>query len=91
MESEARAEAIRRLRSIEGHVRGIERMLEDGHSCVDLVRQMLAVKRALDGVSRILVSNQLRECIMGKATGDERERQQLLTEILEALELAGRP
>ena len=45
MAEECRQEIINRLKSIEGHVRGIERMVENGEYCIDVVNQILAVQQ----------------------------------------------
>jgi len=89
MEREARDEALRRLRSIEGHIRGIERMLEQDCTCVELIRQTLAVRRALDKVSQLLVASHLHRCLAGDARDDLlAERQRTIHELLEALDLS---
>ncbi len=91
MEKEAREELLLRLRSIEGHIRGIQRMLEEDRGCVDVVRQTLAVKRALDRVSRLLVADHLRGCLgcdqEAEPTGP---RERAVQELLDVLELTGR-
>lgn len=91
MDPEARAEALQRLRSIEGHVRGIQRLLEGECSCMELVRQTLAVRRALERVSRVLVAGHLRGCLvegMGGAQPEARER--AIVDLLDVLDLYGR-
>ncbi len=91
MDPESREQALRRLRSIEGHIRGIQRMLEDGRSCTDLVGQTLAVRRALDRVSQLLVSSHLHQCIAtGIAPEIDPERERAIEELLEVLALSGR-
>ncbi len=45
----------RRLKSIEGHVRGIERMVDEDAYCIDVIRQIQAVQAALDKVSSIIL------------------------------------
>ena len=91
MDSQARAEAVQRLRSIEGHIRGIQRLLEEDCSCVGLIRQTLAVRRALEGVSRLLVSGHLRGCLLdGLCNADAEAREQVMTELLDVLDLNGR-
>ncbi len=91
MEQVIREEALQRLRSVEGHIRGIERMLEEDAGCVDLIRQTLAVKRALDRVGQLLVSGHLHSCIAAEMASDEvGERQRAVEELLEVLELSGR-
>ena len=48
MNDDHRKKVLNRLKSIEGHVRGIERMVEEDTYCIDVVRQTIAVQRALD-------------------------------------------
>ncbi|MBV9120558.1 MAG: metal-sensitive transcriptional regulator [Chloroflexi bacterium] len=52
-----------RLRKIEGQVKGIERMLQDGRGCDDVLTQLMAVRSALDGVVSQLVRNHVQECV----------------------------
>lgn len=47
-DSEARAEVLNRLRRAEGQLRGIQRMIEDGESCLKIGQQFSAVRKALD-------------------------------------------
>ena len=47
MPEEVIPKILRRLKSIEGHVRGVSRMVENGNYCIDIVNQILAVERAL--------------------------------------------
>ncbi len=91
MDAEIREEALQRLRNIEGHIRGIERMLADGCGCIDLLRQAIAVRRALDRVSQLLVSSHLRSCLILEASKEiPPEKEQAIEELLELLDLTGR-
>jgi DNA-binding FrmR family transcriptional regulator len=75
-------DAIKRLKNIEGHVRGIEQMVENGEYCIDVIRQIQAVQAALDKVSDIILEGHLHSCVITAIRGenpDERER--VLTEI----------
>ncbi len=91
MEPKAKAEALRRLRTIEGHIRGVQRMLEEESSCLETIRQTLAVRRALDRVSQLLVSSQVRGCLaVGTECADAQERERIVQELLDALELTDR-
>jgi DNA-binding FrmR family transcriptional regulator len=62
----------KRLRRIEGQVRGIQGMVEDDRYCIDILTQISAVQAALDKVALGLVDEHTRHCVMG-AEGDERE------------------
>jgi DNA-binding FrmR family transcriptional regulator len=52
-----------RLRKIEGQVKGIERMLDDGRSCDDILTQLMAVRSALDSVVSQIVVQHCQECV----------------------------
>jgi DNA-binding FrmR family transcriptional regulator len=78
---------LRRLKSIEGHVRGIERMLEQDAYCIDVIRQIQAVQAALNKVSTIILENHLNSCLITAVRGDEpEERERVLREIAEVFE-----
>ncbi len=75
---------LRRLKSIEGHVRGIERMVEEDAYCIDIIRQIQAVQAALDKVSNLILDNHLNSCLITAVRGDDPEdRERVLKEISE--------
>ena len=59
---ENRARAVVRLRRIEGQVRGVQKMLEDGRYCVEVLQQIDSMQEALRGVSRELLREHLTHC-----------------------------
>lgn len=63
----------RRLRRIEGQVRGLERMIEQDTYCIDVLHQIAAVQGALHKVSLGLISEHLSHCVTDAATGDDQE------------------
>ncbi len=54
---------IRRLKIVEGQVRGLQEMVEKGVYCVDIITQTSAVKQALSGVEDALMENHLKTCV----------------------------
>jgi CsoR family transcriptional regulator, copper-sensing transcriptional repressor len=52
-----------RLRRVEGQVRGIARMIEEGRSCVDVVTQLTAARAALDRVTEQIITSHVDECL----------------------------
>lgn len=64
---------LRRLRRIEGQVRGVERMVEENRYCIDVVTQVTAIQAALDRVALELLSDHAAHCVAGAADGDQRE------------------
>ena len=80
--SDMNQDAVKRLKNIEGHVRGIEQMVESGVYCIDVIKQIHAVQAALDKVSNIILEGHLHTCVVTAVRGenpDERER--VLSEI----------
>ena len=65
---------LKRLRRIEGQVRGVERMVEDDRYCIDVVTQVTAIQAALDKVALELLSDHASHCVIGAAPGDQEER-----------------
>lgn len=61
---------LRRLRRIEGQVRGIERMVEEDKYCVDILDQISAVRAALDKVGLHLMSDHIRGCVADAVSTD---------------------
>jgi CsoR family transcriptional regulator, copper-sensing transcriptional repressor len=84
-------EALKRLKNIEGHVRGIERMLEEDAYCIDVIRQIQAVQSALSKVSTQILEGHLNSCLITAVRGeDPDERERVLKEISEVFDTATR-
>ena len=81
---------VNRFRSIEGHVRGIERMVEQDAYCIDVLKQSIAVQRALEKVNGIILENHLQTCVTTAIRGEEaEERERVIGELLDVFETAG--
>lgn len=81
--------ALRRLKTVEGHVRGIERMVEDGAYCIDVIRQIQAVQAALNKVSSQILEEHLNSCLITAVRGDNPdERERVLKEIADVFDAA---
>ncbi|MDN3904907.1 metal-sensitive transcriptional regulator [Arthrobacter sp. YD2] len=63
---------LRRLRRIEGQVRGIARMVEEDKYCIDILTQVAAINKALHAVSLGLVQDHMSHCVVGAARESER-------------------
>lgn len=91
MESKSGVDISRRLKSVEGHVRGVQRMVDEGAYCIDIVNQILAIQRALKKVSGLVLDHHLHSCVTGAMSGtDEEARERVLHELLEVFEASGR-
>ncbi len=70
--SENKADYLKRLRRIEGQVRGLQRMVEEDVYCIDILTQVSAVTKALQSVAIGLLDEHMRHCVMeAAAKGDD--------------------
>lgn len=81
-----RDDALRRLATIEGHLRGIRKMIEDDDYCVDILKQTHAVKRAIDKLEDALLEGHLQSCVP-EGIRDGRE-EQVVRELQDLFDLA---
>ena len=78
---------LKRLRRIEGQVRGIERMVADERYCIDILTQISAVTTALDAVGLKILGEHVESCVAGAlASGDEDAAKAKSSELLAAVE-----
>ena len=66
-----RDDYVKRLRRIEGQIRGLQRMVEEDRYCADVMTQISSVHEALRGVGRELMRNHLRHCASSALRGDD--------------------
>ncbi len=73
MESvEARRDVINRLKTIKGHIQGIENMVEEGKSCQEVLLQIAAIKSSIEKVGMKLIEDHARDCLIKEdITSDE--------------------
>ncbi|MDR5682441.1 MAG: metal-sensitive transcriptional regulator [Armatimonadota bacterium] len=83
----AKERILARLRSIEGHVGGIVRMVEDDAYCVDVLKQTKAVQAAIDRVNAMLLERHLNHCVSAAIRSDDpNERERVIRELLDVFE-----
>lgn len=89
MERPSKPKLLNRLNRIEGQVRGIARMVEDGRYCIDVLTQLQAVRAALAKVETEMLKEHLGHCIEGAiVSGDADEQRRKAAELIELLERA---
>lgn len=80
---------IRRLKTVEGHLRGVIRMVEEDAYCIDVIRQIQAIEAALNKVSSRILEDHLNSCVITAIQGNDRkERERVLKEITEVFEMS---
>ena len=86
MEAATKTAAMKRLARIEGQVRGVGRMVEDGRYCIDVVRQVQAIKAALNGLEALILDDHLGTCVEDALTGPSIElRREKVDELVAVL------
>lgn len=81
-------DVIRRLATIEGHVKGIRKMVEEDQYCVDILKQTFAVERALQKFEAMILDGHLNTCV-GEGFREGRD-QEMIRELAELFELSRR-
>jgi DNA-binding FrmR family transcriptional regulator len=88
---EKRRKIVTRLRSVAGHVRGVERMVEDNAYCVDVMKQVLAIQKAMDRINAMLLEDHLEHCATTAIrSSDASERERTIAELLEVFEMSSK-
>jgi DNA-binding FrmR family transcriptional regulator len=72
--SATKDQLLKRLRRIEGQVRGVQGMVEDDRYCIDVLTQISAVQAALDKVALGLLDEHARHCVIEGPDGEKDER-----------------
>jgi DNA-binding FrmR family transcriptional regulator len=89
MDHSDHSDVIKRLKNVEGHIRGITRMVEEEAYCIDVIRQVSAAQSALNKVSKIVLEDHMHTCVITAIQGDDAgERERVLQEIAEVYEEA---
>jgi len=74
VDQEVRDATLRRIRIIEGQLKGLQRMIEDGQYCIDVLTQISAIHEALRGVGKVVVRHHLETCVTDGLQGEDRQR-----------------
>ncbi len=81
-----RTQLLNRLRRIEGQVRGLAAMIEDGRYCVDVLTQLRAARAALNRVETLMLKDHLNHCIENAiVSGDAGQQRKKASELIELL------
>ncbi len=81
-----KTELRNRIRRIEGQVRGLERMISEDRYCVDILRQLAAVRSALHSLAMIILSDHVQGCVADAIRGEGKmEAEEAQKELIEVL------
>jgi len=85
VDPDAKARNVKRLRRIEGQVRGLQKMVEEDRWCADILTQISSVQEALRGVSRELMRNHLRHCAASAIAAGPGEADEVFDELVDLM------
>jgi DNA-binding FrmR family transcriptional regulator len=83
--TDSKEDHLKRLRRIEGQVRGLQRMVDEDKYCIDVLTQVSAVTRALQSFSLELLEEHLAGCVVDAAARGGREAEEKVREASEAI------
>lgn len=91
MDEATKKSVNRRLASAAGHIKGIERMVDEDIYCIDVIKQLQAVQAALSKVSTIILDSHLHSCVTTAIKGDDpAERERVLHEVTSVFEVSSK-
>ena len=85
VDADIRERNLKRLRRIEGQVRGLQRMVEEDRYCADIMTQISSVHEALRSVGRELMRNHLKHCAASAVRSSEEEAEEMYDELVEMM------
>jgi len=71
MKTDSKEDVLVRLRKIEGQVRGLQKMIDQGKDCAEVVHQLSAARKALDKVGFLILTHRMQECVKSKDDADQ--------------------
>ena len=90
VDADAKQRNLKRLRRIEGQVRGLQKMVEDERYCADIMTQISSVHEALRAVGRELMKNHLRHCATTAIKSSDEDAGAMYDEIVDLMYSTGR-
>ena len=82
-------QVLKRLKSAEGHLRGVIRMVEEDVYCIDVIRQIQAVQAALNKINATILEEHLNSCVITAIRGENpNDRERVMREITDVYEMA---
>lgn len=87
MDDTTQSDVLKRLSYIEGHLKGVRKMVDEGQYCVDVLKQTYAIRRAIEKMEAKMLNGHLHHCVVeGIEAGDTK----VLDELSELYELANK-
>ncbi len=88
MDDASRADVLKRLSYIEGHLAGVRRMIDEDTYCVDVMKQTFAIRRAIEKMETKMLEGHLHHCVMDAIR--EGRSEESFTELIELYKVANK-
>ncbi|MBM4410342.1 MAG: metal-sensitive transcriptional regulator [Chloroflexi bacterium] len=88
MDADTRADVLKRLNYIDGHLQGVRKMIEEDQYCVDVMKQAFAVRRAIEKMEAKMLDGHLHHCVADAVRGGDTEH--VFGELVELYRLANK-
>jgi DNA-binding FrmR family transcriptional regulator len=85
VDADTKSRNLKRLRRIEGQVRGLQKMIDDDRYCADILTQISSVHEALRGVGRELMRNHLKHCASGAIRAGGKQADGMYDELVDLM------
>ena len=85
VDADGKARNLKRLRRIEGQIRGLQKMVEEDRYCADVLTQISSVHEALRGVARELMRNHLKHCAASAIKSSDHEAEAMYDELVDMM------
>ena len=88
MLTDVKADSLKRISYIEGHLAGVRKMVDEDRYCVDILKQTYAIRRAIQKLESQMIDGHLHTCVVSGIR--EGREEQVLGELVELYEIADR-
>jgi len=88
LDQHSKADVLKRLAYVEGHLKSVRRMIEEDTYCVDVLKQMYAVRRGIEKAETKVLDGHLHHCVLEAV--EEGRQEEVFAELLELYEIANR-
>ena len=76
----------KRLKRIEGQVRGVQKMIDEDRDCHEVVQQLMAIRSAVQGATTVFMKDYASDCLMNMNADDPATREMLVNDLIGLLE-----
>ena len=91
MEAKKKIDLLRRVKITSGHLKGVEKMIEEDAYCINIINQVQAIQAALNKINTLILDDHLHHCVTTAVRGeDPAERERVLGEIANVFETASK-